>query len=102
MKKLFFVLFLTLGLVSCKTAPIEPPVEKIVYKFIAVPKELTKKVTLTAPPNPATYSVLPWDQKEEMLMGLIQNHAANITTCNIRLDAIDVWSLNQSKIYTTP
>lgn len=77
----------------------QPPQERVVYKFIRVPTELTQKVAITAPPEPVFYSKLPWDKQEELLMGLIQEHTKSIGTCNARLFGVDSWSGKQLKIY---
>lgn len=96
MKPIIAMLLLVLSLIGCNTVP---PAEKTVFKFIAVPKELTQKVPITAPPVPESYSVLTWDQKEEILTDLIQKHTESIGVCNARIGGVDSWSAMQSKIY---
>jgi hypothetical protein len=97
MKSILTMLAVALALAGCQTAP----VERIVYIHTAVPKEMTEKVKLAPPFAPAPYSVLPWDQKEAVLMDLIQQRTSEVGTCNVRLDGIDLWSLMQSKAYAT-
>lgn len=98
MRKFIFAMLVCIGLVGCNTPPV--PTERIVDRFVKVPKELTEKVKVTAPFNPVTYSVLSFDEKEAMLHELIQKHVTSLGVCNARLDGIDAWSTKQTIIYS--
>jgi hypothetical protein len=100
MKAITCAVLLGLLLAGCATK--EPPSETIKYLFVKVPKELTEKVKLTPPPEPKSYSVMSWDQKEDTLIKLIQERTQEVGTCNTRLDGVDAWSLKQSVIYQEP
>lgn len=98
MKSMIAILLLAVGLVGCGTTP-PPPKERIVYKYIRVPVELTQKEPLPAPPEPVTYSVLSCEVKEKTLFDLLQEHTKTIGVLNGRLGGIDTWSTKQAKIY---
>lgn len=99
MKAILTALILAVLLSGCGLFKTKPPVDRIVYKFIRVPVELTGKVNITAPPEPVFYSKLPWNDQEALLIGLIQNHTRSIGVCNARLVGIGTWSVKQLNIY---
>lgn len=101
MKKLFAVLAFALGLAGCATPEIQTQT-KIVYKFVPVPVEMTEKVHLSAPPEPAVYSKLSCDAKELALMDVIQARTTELGIANARLGGIANWSLQQKGIYAQP
>ena len=90
---------LSILLSGCSLFPQRDPVERIVYRYIRVPTEMTEKVAITAPPEPVYYSKLIWDKQEELLFGLTQAQMTQINICNARLESISAWNLKQLKIY---
>lgn len=104
MKLIISMLVLLLSCVGCGHTP---PKESIKYIFVSVPKEMTKRVSLTPPPNPVYYSALPWNtlnganSQEGELIALIQKHTTTIGVCNARIQSIENWSTNQAVIYNT-
>lgn len=99
MKAFFAILLLAAGLTGCGTTQPKPPAERIVYRYIRVPVELTQKVPLASPPDPVAYSSLSCDAKEKTLMELIQQRTTEVGVANTRLDGVDAWSAKQAKIY---
>lgn len=97
MKLIIFMLAFVLSLVGCGAAV--QPKARVEYIFVKVPKELTKKVPITAPPEPVYYSTLPWNSQEGTLIDLIQKHTKTIGVCNARIQSIEDWSVEQSGIY---
>lgn len=102
MKSIFIAILFCLSLVGCASTQKPEPTEKLVDRFVKVPKELTEKVKVSPPPNPSTYSVLAWDEKESLLFNIIQQRTTEVGVCNGRLNGIDAWSAKQALIYTTP
>lgn len=82
---------------GCSTKPVVG--KATVFQFIKVPKELTKKVYLSRPPEPESYSLQVWTIQEGMLMDLIQNRTTEIGVCNARLSGIADWSDKEAIIY---
>lgn len=72
-----------------------------VEKFIEVPAELTKKVSLSTPFDPVGYSVQDWGVQEGMLFELIQTRTTEVGICNARLNGVNTWSLTNSSIYNS-
>lgn len=97
MKTILTMLVIVLGLSGCATNLPETP--RVIYKFIAVPMDLTEKVQLVVPPEPEAYSRLSCDVKEKVLMDLIQERTTEIGIANTRLYGIRNWSSKQSLIY---
>ena len=101
MKAMACVVLLGFLLTGCATKG-DTSGETIKYEFVKVPKELTERVKLSPPPEPKSYSVMTWDQKEDTLIKLIQERTKEVGVCNAKLDGIDAWSLKQSAIYQEP
>ena len=99
MKTILTAILIAVLLSGCGTLQQQPPVERIVYKFISVPAEMTKGVISSPPPEPVAYSTLSTDQQESLLMSLIRDHHQSINVCNSRLYGIQEWSNKQLKIY---
>jgi hypothetical protein len=99
MKAIFAILLLAVGLTGCGTTQPKPPEERIVYRYIRVPVELTQKVPLAAPPDPVAYSTWSCDIREKTLMDLLQERTTEVGVANTRLDGVDAWSAKQAKIY---
>lgn len=99
MKAFLIALCLMLGLTGCGLLQPKQPTERVVYKFIHVPSEMSQKVSLTPPPEATLYSTLSWDKQEAVLVQLIQDHTQTIGMCNARLYSIADWSNKQIKIY---
>src|SRR4051794_26085915 len=100
MKKILNAILMALTLAvlaGCATPP--EPQERITYRFVRVPMEMTEKVAVKAPPDPVYYSQLPWDKQEALLMDLIQSQTTALGVCNIRLGGISKWSDRQALIY---
>lgn len=90
---------LMLTLTGCGTFKRPEPQERIVYKYIPVPVELTTRVSLPAPPLPEAYASLPWGDQESILTRLLQEHMEIIGVCNARLSGISDWSDRQYRLY---
>jgi hypothetical protein len=99
MKAIFAILLLAVGLTGCGTTQPKPPAERVVYRYIRVPSEMTQKVLLASPPNPVAYSSLSCDVKEKTLMDLLQERTTEVGIANTRLEGVDAWSAKQAKIY---
>lgn len=96
--KFFITVLVALFLTGCGTL-FQKPQERVVYKYIPVPKETTRTVALAAPYDPDYYSVQPWPVKEQLLMDLIQKHTTSVGVCNARLKGVDLWSDQQSLFF---
>lgn len=99
MKTIIAFLLVAFALVGCGTTPQKPPEERIVYRYIKVPVEMTEKVPVAPPPNPIAYSNLSCDAQEKTLMDLLQERTTEVGIANDRLQGISTWSTKQATIY---
>ena len=99
MKTILAAILIALLLSGCSLFQTKQPEERVVYKFIRVPSEMTETVPINPPPEPVQYSKMTCDKQEELLISLLQDRMQQVGVCNARLRGIDSWSDKQLKIY---
>ena len=99
MKIILTAILLVVVLSGCSLFQTKQPEERVVYKFIRVPSEMTETVPISLPPEPVQYSKMTCDKQEELLISLLQDRTQQVGICNTRLRGISGWSDKQLKIY---
>lgn len=99
MKTILVAILLCVVLSGCSLFQTKQLEERVVYKFILVPSEMTETVLINPPPEPVQYSKMTCDKQEELLISLLQDRTKQVGVCNARLRSINNWSDNQLKIY---
>lgn len=93
MKKFLFIL--VLPIFGCATTS----QSNVKTEVIAPPKYLTAKVDVEKPPVTEEYLSMSVMEREDVLVKKFRQQMLNVETCNEQLNSIDLWKIDQFKLY---